>query len=84
MLQAKGAYDTLQNAQMQLHVTAAVVKLAQKAYDITKVAYGVGSRTILDLQNAELSLNQARITYNSAQLTCIESLIGLRVLMGDY
>jgi outer membrane protein len=82
-LAVKNAYEQYALSRDQLRLTENVVKLAQKGYDVSRIAYEVGSRTLLDMQNAELELSKAKIASNGARLAYHLAVIDLKQLMGQ-
>ncbi len=82
-LQARNAYEQVEQSKNNLLSTRSLIRLAEKRYLIAKKAFEVGSKTILDLQNAEFELNNAKMSLNAALFSFQSAIISLRLLMGD-
>ncbi len=85
-LGVRNAWETMESARLKLVQTRDLVRLARKGYQISKRAYDVGARTLLEFQKAEQDLsgallaeNAARLSFHSARLD-LEALIGIRLL----
>jgi len=81
-LAVRTAYEQLTLNLDQVKQTEFPLRLAEKAYSISKVAYEIGSKTLLDVQNAEYNLNDVRMGYSAALFAFHMALIDLKVLMG--
>ena len=55
----------------------------RQGLEIAKKAYEVGSKTLLDVQNAEHQLNSAKVAFNAAQYNYHIAIINLKLLMSD-
>lgn len=82
-LQARNAYEQVLQSKVNLMSTRSLIQLAEKRYLIARKAFEVGSKTILDVQNAEFELNSAKMSLNAAQFSFQSALISLRLLMSD-
>jgi len=82
-LQARNAYEQVLQSNINLLSTRSLIQLAEKRYLIARKAFEVGSKTILDVQNAEFELNSAKMSLNAAQFSFQSALISLKLLMGD-
>ena len=65
-LQLQSAIKSMNAAKEQLVVNRESIAQAEKGYEIAKVRYNTGSGTILELNDSELSLTQARLNYQQA------------------
>ena len=61
ILEVKAKVNELRRVKSLIEVQERTVKLAQRAYDISKVRYREGAGSQLELQNAEQDLRQARL-----------------------
>lgn len=61
---AKNSMNEMQRAKIQLQSDKEAVKQAVKGYDISKVRYNTGAGTILELNDSEVALTRAKLTYN--------------------
>jgi outer membrane protein TolC len=66
-----------------LTATEEVIALAEKGFSLAKISYEVGSKTYLDMQNAELELHKAKTMNNAAYFNYNCALIDLQMLMGN-
>ena len=82
-LAARNAYEQVVINRDRLSSMQSVINLAEKGYSIAKKAYEVGSKTLLDVQNAEHQLNSAKIGYNSALFAFHCAVVNLKLLMAD-
>ena len=58
------------------------VNLAQRSYQLTEQAYRAGLQELLQVQNAEQSLRQARVQMHEQQFNYLNGLIDLEYLIG--
>ena len=65
-LEVRNAINTMDNAAEQIEANASIISQAEKAYDITKTRYDSGMGTLLELNDTEVALTQARLNYNQA------------------
>jgi outer membrane protein TolC len=82
-LATKLAFEQVTLSKDRLDATRSVLVLAEKGHSIAKKAYEVGSKTFLDVQNAEFELNRAKIALSAAKFSFHTALIDLKLLMGD-
>jgi outer membrane protein len=61
------AWLNVNNAQEQLHTTEQLVRHATEAYDLAQARYQIGSSSIVELSQAQLSYTSAQITGTSAR-----------------
>ena len=83
VLATRNAYENVVTSKDQLSATEEVSALAEKGFSLAKVSYEVGSKTYLDMQNAELELHKAKTMNNAAYFNYNCALIDLQMLMGN-
>lgn len=71
------AVDTLKQAKEQIDAMGRNVTLAQRAYDMTARQYRNGTTELLDLRDAENSLNQAKLGQINQKFQYISALMDL-------
>ena len=76
-VQVRKAVDTLTQAKEQIDVMGRNVTLAQRAYDMTARSYRNGTTELLDLRDAEASLNQAKLGQINQKFQYISALMDL-------
>ncbi len=76
-VEVKKAVDTLKLAKSQIDAMSRNVTLAQRAYDSTYRQYRNGAKELLDLRDAETSLNQARLGLLNQKYQYISALMDL-------
>ncbi|WP_294429400.1 TolC family protein [uncultured Treponema sp.] len=76
-VQVRKAVDTLHQAKEQIDVMSRNVTLAQRAYDMTARSYRNGTTELLDLRDAETSLNQAKLGHINQKFQYISALMDL-------
>lgn len=82
-LQVKSATNTMKAAKEQLVVNKDAIKQAERGYDIAKVRYQVGSGTILELNDSELSLTQSKLNYQQSLFNFLSAQANLEKVMGS-
>jgi len=82
-LQVKAAINSMNAAKEQLIVNKDAIKQAQRGYEIAKVRYQVGSGTILELNDSELSLTQASLNLQQSLFNFLSSQANLEKVMGS-
>jgi len=82
-LQIKAAINSMSAAKEQLIVNKDAIKQAQRGYDIAKVRYQVGSGTILELNDSELSLTQSNLNYQQSLYNFLSAQANLEKVMGS-
>ena len=82
-LQVQSAINSMNTAKEQLIVNKDAIKQAQRGYDIAKVRYQVGSGTILELNDSELSLTQSNLNYQQSLYKFLTSEANLEKVMGS-
>lgn len=82
-LEARKAYELVTINKERLAATKGVIALSEKKYSISKTAYELGTRTLLEMQNAELELQRARIGYTTTLFAFHSALVDLKLLIGN-
>jgi outer membrane protein len=83
VLAARNAYENVITSKDQLAASDEVIVLAEKGFSLAKVSYEVGSKTYLDMQNAELELHKAKTMNNAAYFNYNCAMIDLQILIGN-
>ncbi len=65
-LQIQAAINSMKAAKEQLEANKDAIKQAERGYEIAKVRYQTGAGTILELNDSELSMTQANLTYQQS------------------
>ena len=76
-LTVKKSVDSLSQAKKAIESNQRNIKLAQRSYDMTAVAYRNGTKELLDLRDAENSLNQAKLGALNEQYNYLSYLLDL-------
>lgn len=76
-VQVRKAVDTLHQAKEQIDAMSRNVKVAQRAYDMTVRSYQNGTTELLDLRDAESSLNQAKLGQLNQKFQYISAMMDL-------
>lgn len=76
-VQVRKAVDTLHQAREQIDAMERNVTVAQRAYDMSVRSYRNGTMELLDLRDAESSLNQAKLGYVNQKFQYISALMDL-------
>jgi len=76
-IEIENLLDTLQKSKDQIEASDRSIALAQQSYDLMKESYDNGQAELLDLRDAENSLNQAKLTRLSNEYTYLSTLIDL-------
>ncbi|MDD2192457.1 MAG: TolC family protein [Bacteroidales bacterium] len=82
-LQVKSATNTMKAAKEQLAVNKDAIKQAERGYEIAKVRYQVGSGTILELNDSELSLTQSKLNYQQSLFNFLSAQANLEKVIGS-
>ncbi|GHU92133.1 hypothetical protein FACS189479_00070 [Spirochaetia bacterium] len=78
--EAQQLADTLELSRAQISALEANIALASRNYELTETAYRNGRTDLLNLQDAELSLNQARQGLLAEQFNYISAFLDLEYL----
>ncbi|MDR1587425.1 MAG: TolC family protein [Treponema sp.] len=73
---------SLEKTQTTAEAQQQTVKLAEQSYSLTEEAYRAGLQDLLEVQNAELSLRQARVQMLEQQFNYLNGLIDLEYAIG--
>ncbi|MDR2417694.1 MAG: TolC family protein [Treponema sp.] len=73
---------SLQKAQTQIAALQKTVELAQRSYELTEQAYRAGFQDLLQVQNAEQQLNQAKVGVLVQNFTYLQGLLDLEYAIG--
>lgn len=68
---------TLEQSRLAIENSERSITLAQKAYDLTEESYRYGSTELLDVRDAQLQLDQAKLGRLSDQYTYLSALLDL-------
>ncbi|MFA6806451.1 MAG: TolC family protein [Bacteroidales bacterium] len=82
-LQVKSQLNTMKAAKEQLIVNKDAINQAKRGYEIAKVRYQVGSGTILELNDSELSLTQSQLNYQQSLYNFLSAQANLEKVMGS-
>ena len=80
-MEVKKAVDTLNAAKEQIDSMGRTVTVAQEAYDMSARSYRNGTMELLDLRDAESSLNQAKLGLLSKKMSYISALMDLETTL---
>ncbi|GHT59903.1 hypothetical protein FACS1894109_16690 [Spirochaetia bacterium] len=80
--EAQQLADTLELSRAQISALEANIALASRNYELTETAYRNGRTDLLKLQDAELSLNQARQGLLAEQFNYISAFLDMEYLTG--
>ncbi|MDR0971082.1 MAG: TolC family protein [Bacteroidales bacterium] len=81
-LQIRSAINSMKAAKEQLDANKDAIKQAERGYEIAKVRYQVGSGTILELNDSELSLTQSALNYQQSLYNYLSAQATLEEVMG--
>jgi outer membrane protein TolC len=73
---------SLDKTRISAEAQAQTVSLAERAYRLTEQAYSAGLQDLLQVQNAELELKQAKVSMLEQQFNYLNSLIDLEYSIG--
>ncbi len=76
-VEVRKAVDTLNEAREQIDAMGRTVKLAQRSYEVTLRNYRSGMTELLDVRDAETSLNQAKLGQLNQKFQYISALMDL-------
>ncbi|MCD8260506.1 MAG: TolC family protein [Bacteroides sp.] len=81
-MQVKSYMDNMQNSIQQIDSNKEGVRQAEKGQTIAQKMYEVGSGTILELNDSEVALTQARLAYNQSIFDYLSSRSDLEKVLG--
>ena len=67
----------------QIASSAESMRQAEKAHDIVKQSFEIGSASYLDLRDSELALTQSRLAYNQSIYNYLVANAELELLLGN-
>jgi outer membrane protein TolC len=73
---------TMERIQSTVEAQSQTVAMAEQSYQLTETAYRAGLQDLLQVQNAELQLHQARLGILEQEFNYRNSLIELEYAMG--
>ncbi|MDR2096795.1 MAG: TolC family protein [Treponema sp.] len=73
---------SLEKARASMEAQARTVELAERTYRLTEEAYRAGFQDLLEVENAELQLRQARLGVVQQNFTYLQGLIDLEYAVG--
>lgn len=76
--------NNMQTSVKKYHSSAATVGQAQRGYDIAVKRYEVGSGTLVDIDNSQLSLTQAELSRNQSIYNFLTAKVALDKVLGKY
>lgn len=81
-LQIQAAINNMKAAKEQLEANKDAIKQAERGYEIAKVRYQTGAGTILELNDSELSMTQANLTYQQSLYEYLIAQTNLEKVLG--
>jgi len=81
-LQIQAAINSMKAAKEQLEANKDAIKQAERGYEIAKVRYNTGTGTILELNDSELSMTQANLTYQQSLYDYLIAQTNLEKVLG--
>lgn len=75
--------ESLNKSSSSIEANKMNIDLAQKAYNLTQVAYKNGTKELLDVKDSENSLNQARLGMLNEQYNYLSCLLDLQYLINE-
>ncbi|MEE0267008.1 MAG: TolC family protein [Bacteroidales bacterium] len=81
-LQIQAAINSMNAAKEQLEANKDAIKQAERGYEIAKVRYQTGAGTILELNDSELSMTQANLTYQQSLYDYLIAQTNLEKVLG--
>lgn len=81
-LQIQAAINNMKAAKEQLEANKDAIKQAERGYEIAKVRYQTGAGTILELNDSELSMTQANLTYQQSLYDYLIAQTNLEKVLG--
>lgn len=81
-LQIQAAINSMKAAKEQLEANKDAIKQAERGYEIAKVRYQTGAGTILELNDSELSMTQANLTYQQSLYDYLVAQSNLEKVLG--
>ena len=83
-LEVRKTVDKLEQAHQAILSNERNIKLAQRSYDMTVVAYRSGTKELLDLRDAETQLNQAKLGALNEQYNYMSYMLDLEYMLNTH
>ncbi len=83
-LEVRKTVDRLEQAHQAILSNERNIKLAQRSYDMTSVAYRNGTKELLDLRDAETQLNQAKLGALNEQYNYMSYMLDLEYMLNTH
>ncbi|MDR2841859.1 MAG: TolC family protein [Spirochaetaceae bacterium] len=74
--------NTLEQLRITMEAQEATVELAQRSYSETNTAYRNGLQSLLDVENAQVQLNSARVNLQQQKFNYLQGLVDLEYSIG--
>jgi outer membrane protein len=82
-LQTRNAITSMMRAAEQINSSKEGIVQAERGYSIAQTRYRTGTGTILELNDAEVSLTQAKLNYNQAVFDYLKAKVDYEVVTGQ-
>jgi outer membrane protein TolC len=82
-LQMRNSVTNMMRAAEQISSSKVGIEQAERGYSIAQTRYNTGSGTILELNDAEVSLTQAKLNYNQALYDYLKAKVEFESIIGD-
>lgn len=82
-LQARNSITNMLRAAEQISSSKLGIEQAERGYSIAKTRYNTGSGTILELNDAEVALTQAKLNYNQAIYDYLKAKVEFETISGN-
>lgn len=82
-LQARNSTTNMMRAAEQIASSKAGIEQAEKGYSIAQTRYNTGSGTLLELNDAEVALTQAKLNYNQAIYDYLKAKVEFETIIGN-
>lgn len=81
-LQARNAITNMQKASEQINSSKEGIAQAERGYSIAQTRYRTGTGTLLELNDAEVALTQAKLNYTQALYDFLRSKVDFETIIG--
>ncbi len=82
-LQARNSLTNMMKAAEQISSSKEGIAQAEKGYSIAQTRYRTGAGTVLELNDAEVSLTQAKLNYNQALYDYLKAKVEYETIIGN-
>jgi outer membrane protein TolC len=82
-LQARNAITNMMRAVEQINSNKEAIAQAERGYSIAQTRYRTGTGTILELNDAEVSLTQAKLNYNQSLFDYLKAKVDYEAITGE-